>query len=119
MLTLVFLAALTRLPRRDADEAPAAGRAASGRPSRRWRNVLAGLVAGAGSFATIWAFLSQPAQAPTVARDQIALSGKAHGKDVVSVIVADFRGLDTLTEITVLLVAVVGVAALLRRGKLW
>jgi len=37
----------------------------------------------------------------------------------VTVIVADFRGLDTLVEVTVLLAAVIGVAALLRRGKLW
>jgi multicomponent Na+:H+ antiporter subunit A len=35
------------------------------------------------------------------------------------VIVADFRGLDTLGEITVLLIAAVGVATLLRRGRLW
>jgi multicomponent Na+:H+ antiporter subunit A len=37
----------------------------------------------------------------------------------VTVIVADFRGLDTLVEVTVLLTAVIGVAALLRRGRLW
>jgi multicomponent Na+:H+ antiporter subunit A len=35
------------------------------------------------------------------------------------VILADFRGLDTLVEITVLAVAMVGVAALLRRGRPW
>ena len=34
-------------------------------------------------------------------------------------ILADFRGLDTLGEITVVLVAMLGVAALLRRGRLW
>jgi multicomponent Na+:H+ antiporter subunit A len=38
---------------------------------------------------------------------------------VVTVIIADFRGLDTLVEITVLLAAVIGVVALLRRGRLW
>jgi multicomponent Na+:H+ antiporter subunit A len=35
---------------------------------------------------------------------------------VVTVTLADFRGLDTMVEITVLAVAVVGVASLLRRG---
>jgi multicomponent Na+:H+ antiporter subunit A len=38
---------------------------------------------------------------------------------VVTVILADFRGLDTLVEITVLATAIIGVALLLRRGKAW
>jgi multicomponent Na+:H+ antiporter subunit A len=38
---------------------------------------------------------------------------------VVTVILADFRGLDTLVEVTVLAVAIVGVAGLLRRGRAW
>jgi multicomponent Na+:H+ antiporter subunit A len=35
------------------------------------------------------------------------------------VIISDFRGPETLAEITVLLIAVVGVATLLRVGRLW
>jgi multicomponent Na+:H+ antiporter subunit A len=35
------------------------------------------------------------------------------------VILADFRGLDTMVEVTVLAVAVIGVASLLRRGSPW
>ena len=54
----------------------------------------------------------------TAAR-QLDLAGQAHGKDVVTVILADFRGLDTMVEVTVVVVALLGVAALLRRGKLW
>ncbi|WP_029214587.1 putative monovalent cation/H+ antiporter subunit A [Kallotenue papyrolyticum] len=38
----------------------------------------------------------------------------AHGRNIVNVILVDFRGLDTLGEITVLAVAAVGVVALLR-----
>ena len=34
-------------------------------------------------------------------------------------ILADFRGFDTMVEITVLAVAVVGVASLLRHGRQW
>ena len=37
----------------------------------------------------------------------------------MTVILADFRGLDTMVEITVLIVALIGVAGLLRRGRLW
>jgi multicomponent Na+:H+ antiporter subunit A len=39
---------------------------------------------------------------------------EAHGRNVVNVILVDFRGLDTLGEITVLAVAGIGVYALLR-----
>jgi len=41
----------------------------------------------------------------------------AHGKNVVNVILVDFRALDTLGEITVLAVAAFGAVALLRRRK--
>jgi multicomponent Na+:H+ antiporter subunit A len=39
---------------------------------------------------------------------------EAHGRNVVNVILVDFRGLDTLGEITVLAVSALGVFALLR-----
>ena len=101
MLTLVFLAALARLP----DEEPDRDRGVAVRVRNRRRDVVAGAVAGLAVFATVWGFLSQPA-ASTVASDHIRLTPAAHGGDVVTVIVADFRGLDTLVEITVLLAAV-------------
>ena len=78
-----------------------------------------GAIAGLGAFAVIWGYLSEPREAPSVSADHIRLTPAAHGQDVVTVIVADFRGLDTLGEITVLLIAAVGVATLLRRGRLW
>jgi multicomponent Na+:H+ antiporter subunit A len=40
--------------------------------------------------------------------------GQAHGRNVVNVVLVDFRALDTLGEITVLAVAALGVYALLR-----
>jgi multicomponent Na+:H+ antiporter subunit A len=40
----------------------------------------------------------------------------AHGRNVVNVILVDFRGLDTLGEITVLVTVAIGVGALLRIG---
>jgi multicomponent Na+:H+ antiporter subunit A len=42
---------------------------------------------------------------------------KAFGKNVVNVILVDFRALDTLGEVTVLVVAALGVAALLTSKK--
>lgn len=41
----------------------------------------------------------------------------AHGRNVVNVILVDFRALDTLGEITVLAVAALGVSALLKAGR--
>ncbi len=42
---------------------------------------------------------------------------EAHGKNVVNVIVVDFRGFDTLGEITVLLVAAIGIVSLVQVGR--
>jgi multicomponent Na+:H+ antiporter subunit A len=42
---------------------------------------------------------------------------EANGRNIVNVILVDFRGIDTLGEITVLAVAASGVYALLRRVR--
>ncbi|KUH65499.1 oxidoreductase [Mycolicibacterium novocastrense] len=120
MITLVFIAAFNRLPKR----VPSSGPIDPAPPKRadrirQWRNVIAGGVAGIAAFVSIWGFLSAPTQMSGVAEEYIRRTPSAHGEDVVTVIITDFRGLDTLGEITVLLVAVVGVATLLRRGRLW
>lgn len=41
----------------------------------------------------------------------------AHGRNVVNVTIVDFRGFDTMGEITVLALAAIGVASLLKRRK--
>jgi multicomponent Na+:H+ antiporter subunit A len=46
------------------------------------------------------------------------LAPAAHASDVVTAILADFRGLDTLGEITVLAITMLGLATLLARGRL-
>ena len=85
--------------------------------SRRWRDPLIGLFSGAVAFLVVWSALSRPAPEASVAGDHVRLAPDAHGSDVVTVILADFRGLDTLGEITVLAVALLGIATLLRRGR--
>ncbi|HVM17834.1 MAG TPA: hydrogen gas-evolving membrane-bound hydrogenase subunit E [Gaiellaceae bacterium] len=89
------------------------------RPNRRWRDPLVAAVAGFFAFVVVWGALSRPAPEESVAAEHTRLAPEAHGSDVVTVILADFRGLDTLGEITVVAVALVGIAALLRRGRLW
>ncbi len=85
---------------------------------RRRRKVCISVVAGAFAFAVTWGALSQPAAQESVAADLVRLAPEAHAKDVVTAILADFRGLDTLGEITVVALVLLGVATLLRRGRL-
>jgi multicomponent Na+:H+ antiporter subunit A len=77
------------------------------------------VVAGATAFVTVWATLSRPAAVESDAVEHIRRAPEAHGGDVVTVILADFRGFDTMVEITVLAAAIVGVASLLRHGRQW
>jgi len=108
ILTLVFVGVFARLPS-----------ATVRRPGLRARNAVIGAAAGGAAFAAIWAGLSRPPAADGVAAEHLDRAPDAHGGDVVTVILADFRGLDTMVEITVLAVAVVGVASLLSRGRAW
>jgi multicomponent Na+:H+ antiporter subunit A len=109
------VAAIARLPR---DVTGPDGVPPAPLSSRRWHR-LVGAIGGLAAFGAIWGFLSRPSLHPGIAAEHIRLAPQAHGQAVVTVILADFRGLDTLAEITVLAVAVVGVATLLRRGRLW
>jgi multicomponent Na+:H+ antiporter subunit A len=82
------------------------------------RKGLVAMLAGAFAFAISWGTLSQSASELSVASRLVELTPKAHGKDVVTVILADFRGLDTLGEVSVVALVLLGVAALLSQGRL-
>lgn len=113
VLTLLFLGTSKLIPhnvlRRQA-ERPLGG--------KRWRRVLFSFIAGAFAFAVVWGTLSQPTAEEYVAQEYIQLAPDAHAKDVVTAILADFRGLDTLGEITVVALVLLGIATLLNRGRL-
>jgi multicomponent Na+:H+ antiporter subunit A len=115
LFTLLFVAIFALLPRQ------VLRREAALRPygTRRVRDPIVGFLSGLLVLLVVWAALSRPTPTDTSANRHIDLATQAHGKDVVTVILADFRGLDTLVEVTVVLVALLGVAALLRRGRLW
>lgn len=83
-----------------------------------WRKVMVATVAAAFVMAVVWGTLSQPYPEKGVASRLIKLTPEAHAKDVVTVILADFRGLDTLGEITVVALILLAVATLLGRGRL-
>ncbi len=101
---LLFVLVLRRLP-------PL--RTLSPRKERVRDGVLA--VAG-GAFVTVLVLAATAAPPSTALRDYFAANSLAlaYGRNVVNVILVDFRGFDTLGEITVLAVAAIGVVALLR-----
>jgi multicomponent Na+:H+ antiporter subunit A len=86
--------------------------------SRRIRDPLVGIVAGIVAFLVMLGALSRPVPTDGAAAQALALTEQAHGRNVVTVILTDFRGLDTVVEITVVVVAMVALATLLRRGRL-
>ena len=88
------------------------------RLSRRWRDPLVGLFSGAVAFIVAWGALSRPTATESVGSEHRRLTPDAHASDTVTAILADFRGLDTLGEITVVAIAFAGVVGLLRRGRL-
>jgi multicomponent Na+:H+ antiporter subunit A len=108
LATVLFVLVLRVLPktfddRRDAIMAPI-------------RVVVAVLVGAAVFvFALVASQSRQDITAPSISQEMIARSlPDAEGANVVNVILVDFRGMDTLGEITVLLVAALGVVALAR-----
>lgn len=114
LFALLFLGVFSLLP-------PAVLRREARLPATRRRQIrdpIVGAVAGGVAFLVVWAALSRPAPEESVAAAHVELAPDAHGKDVVTTILADFRGLDTLGEITVVGIAMIGIATMVQRGKM-
>ncbi|MBJ7519014.1 MAG: oxidoreductase [Solirubrobacteraceae bacterium] len=82
--------------------------------SRMVRDLVIAVASGIVTTLVVWSALSRPIPVDGMAERHIELADDAHGQDVVTVILADFRGLDTLVEITVVGVAMIIVAAAVR-----
>ena len=107
MLTLLLVATLRLIPYRVLHrqaQLPSAGLA---------RKVLVSVAAGAFAFVVAWGAISQPPAGASVAEAHVRLTPDAHAKNVVTATLADFRGLDTLGEITVVALALIGVGTLI------
>ena len=84
---------------------------------RRARDLVLAVAAGLGASALTWAVLTRPYE--TIAGYFLANSVPGGGgTNVVNVILVDFRGFDTLGEITVLAIAAIGIFTLLEGLKL-
>jgi multicomponent Na+:H+ antiporter subunit A len=105
---VVFLVVLARLPNEFSTAPPWAPRIAR-----------LGIAAGVGVTVALFALSASGSRtSPSVGGDYIELSEpEAGGRNVVNVILVDFRGLDTLGEITVLAVAGAGVVNLVRAAR--
>jgi multicomponent Na+:H+ antiporter subunit A len=111
MLTVLLVATLQLIPYE------VLHRQAELPPVRLARKVLVSAVAGAFAFVVAWGALSQPPAGQTVAEDHVRLALEAHASNVVTAILADFRALDTLGEITVVALVLLGVATLLGEAR--
>ncbi|RXR02709.1 monovalent cation/H+ antiporter subunit A [Pseudoxanthomonas composti] len=109
MVTLVLLMlAMNYLPDRSTVEP---GRL------RQWRDGAIAVAAGLGLAILAYAVMTQPAD--TVAGEILARAQpEGYGRNVVNVILVDFRGFDTFGEITVFAIAALVVHACLRRARM-
>ncbi|MFN8665372.1 MAG: hydrogen gas-evolving membrane-bound hydrogenase subunit E [Thermomicrobiales bacterium] len=108
LLFIGFLAAMRDRPRVSGFETTREG-------LHRNRDRFIGVLAGVASFVVVWGIFSKPAAIESVATQQIELTPAAHASDVVTAILSDFRGLDTMGEITVIGITMIGLITLLQR----
>jgi multicomponent Na+:H+ antiporter subunit A len=108
LFTVVFVLVLRRLPERFERQS-----------SPRRRAIRLAIAASVGVTVFVLALASAGVRlSPPVSEEMVARSvPDGHGRNVVNVILVDFRGFDTLGEITVLAVAAIGAVALARVGR--
>ncbi|MFP5322039.1 MAG: hydrogen gas-evolving membrane-bound hydrogenase subunit E [Acidimicrobiia bacterium] len=108
-LTIVaFVLVLRQLPARFGRDERGTG---------RFRRLAVSVAVAAGAFVLV---LGVSGEDPTTTASDLAVERSlpdAEGRNIVNVVLVDFRGLDTLGEIAVLLVAAVGVTTLARVGR--
>ena len=85
--------------------------------ARRTRDLLLALLAGSGMAALSWALMTRPFSQSISPFFLARALPEGGGTNVVNVMLVDFRGLDTLGEITVLGAVALTVYALLRRFR--
>ncbi len=115
---VLFFAFLALIPRNveHADVVPSDEPQGVGH-SHRMRDSVLATFGGLLAFLVAWGVLSRPAPVDSIFEEYITLTPDAHGDAIVTVILADFRGLDTMGEITVIGIAFLGIATFIRRRR--
>jgi len=108
LLVVILAAALVILPIATRDDRA---------PRRKLADAAVAILAGAAVTAVLLAVLAAPFDPRLGAWFGANSYPAAHGRNVVNVILVDFRALDTLGEIMVLAIAAFAVVALLRRAR--
>lgn len=116
VFTILLLAVFGVIPRgalrRDLETADGEAPLRVQERRHRW----AGAIGGAAAFVVTWAVLSVQDEGGVAAVHEAAAE-YAHAPDAVSAILADFRGLDTAGEVTVIALALLGLSMLLGSGR--
>ena len=112
--TVLLLLGVRWLPRRLAEIDPVDGLRAR---LRRLRDLILAVVGGGGVAAIAYAVMTRPPVAGISGNFLERAYSEGGGTNVVNVILVDFRGFDTLGEITVLGIVALTVYALLRRFR--
>jgi multicomponent Na+:H+ antiporter subunit A len=82
------------------------------------RDAVIATFTGAMAFFVVWGVFSRPSPSTRLIETYDELTPLAHGEAIVTVILADFRGFDTIGEITVIALVMLGVMSLIRKGRL-
>ena len=114
---VLLLLALYFLPQTSAPEFATGQHGRHASRFRPWRDGGIALAAGGGAAALAWAVLTRPVDSIAGFFIDNSVPGGG-GRNVVNVILVDFRGFDTFGEITVLAVAALGIFALLDNLRL-
>jgi multicomponent K+:H+ antiporter subunit A len=115
--TVLLLLGLRWLPQRRAEIARSAGRQSSSQGLRRVMDLAIAIAAGAGMALLSYAVMTRPPATGIAGYFLENAYPGGGGKNVVNVILVDFRAFDTLGEITVLAIVGLTVLSLLRRFR--
>ncbi len=107
LVVVIFTALLLRIPLRGTTRTR----------SERWHDGVLSTAVGAIVFTALVTMITLPFDARLSEYFATTSYLEAHGRNVVNVILVDYRGLDTLGEITVVALATLGVWSLLRRVR--
>ncbi len=83
---------------------------------RRYRDAILAILAGFGTAALAWGAMTRPLKSISSFYIDKALP-EGGGTNIVNVILVDFRGFDTMGEISVLVIAAVGIVVMLRGNR--
>lgn len=113
--TVLILLGLRWLPKRSQEDTPGATVLAA--RLRRYRDLVLAIAAGAGMTVIAYAVMTRTAPATIADYFLQRAYSEGGGRNVVNVILVDFRGFDTFGEITVLAIVALTVFSLLRRFR--